>query len=966
MNKRIFIFSLMIFLITGMQAGVEHILPKPHQIQTNTGGTFNLAQSIRLTLPTINSNDPAVNTELSNLITTNGGTVSESATNTIEVQLVASIIGAEFQKEAYSLNVTSEKITIKATTLQGAYWATQTLWQLSENANGNITPCDITDWPAFRLRGYMHDVGRGFLEFTELKNQIVKLSRFKVNTFHWHLTDNQGWRLESKVYPQLNANTSFSRYPGKYYSIAQAKELVTFARQHGIQVIPEIDMPGHSEAFRKAMGHVMLTAAGLAEMKAIMTEACGTFADVEWMHIGSDEVRAPDTQGATMTDAEFIPIMSAHIRALGKKIVVWRPGHGYSESDVDMVHMWSSSGSTLGALPAIDSRMHYINHYDQYADVVSLYYSNIAMQAKGSNQYPGTIIGIWNDRMVQTDRDIVIQNAFYQSMLAMAERAWLGGGKGYFYTIGTKLDPTDMEFADWERRFLFQKDNFLKDEPIAYVKQTNVNWRITDAFPNGGTLTTSFPPETQLADTYSYNGNTYATRKATGAGIYLRHVWGNTVPTFFSNPQTNSTAYAYTWVYSPVAQTVGANIEFQNYGRSESDVPPRQGTWDYKGSRIWINDKEILPPTWGSQHTSRDNEIPLTNENSSARTPISVNLVQGWNKVFMKLPVGAFSINQVRLVKWMFSCVFVTPDGKNAVEGLIYSPDKSMNPSADALITAIDDAEAFKNSTEKGLQPGEYPVAAFDSFDAAITAARTAKLQSTTDEQFSAAVNELVKAMQQYKSDINKPLASTANETIWYNLYTPYRENRYLTYKGNNAELYGDAYSASAESQQWKMVKLSDGTYAIVSKTAQSSISPNSANNTALKAQAGIPTSGGWTFTPTNTNKTFVITNGSVQFNQTNSGLGYKVYNWGSGTNLTDTGCRYLIKEVSRVITDVPVTFQDGKKVWSSNRKIMIDGDYAQASLYATDGRKLNLTGQQEPGLKIINIDGVAYKVMVK
>jgi len=314
----------------------------------------------------------------------------------------------------------------------------------------------------------------------------------------------------------------------------------------------------------------------------------------------------------------------------------------------------------------------------------------------------------------------------------------------------------------------------------------------------------------------------------------------------------------------------------------------------------------------------------------------------------------------------MFSCVFVTPDGKDAVEGLIYSPDQNMNPSADALITAIDDAEAFKNSTEKGLQPGEYPAAAFDSFDVAITAARTAKLQSTTDEQFSAAVNELVKGMQQYKNEINKPLASTANETVWYNLYTPYRDNRYLAYKGDNVNLLGEAYVVGADRQLWKIIKGTDGSYAIVSKVANSSISPASANNSALKTQAGIPTSGGWTFTPTYTNKTFIVTSGSVQFNQTNSGLGYFIYNWGNGTNLTDTGCRYLITEASRMSTDVPANLQSDNKVWSSNRKIMIDGDYTQVSLYSPEGRKLNLSGPQEPGLKIINIDGVAYKVMVK
>ena len=142
--------------------------------------------------------------------------------------------------------------------------------------------------------------------------------------------------------------------------------------------------------------------------------------------------------------------------------------------------------------------------------------------------------------------------------------------------------------------------------------------------------------------------------------------------------RSNHTAYAWTWVYSPIKQTVGAWIEFQNYSRSEKDLAPKQGTWDYKGSRIWINEKEIAPPVWTATHTELSNEIPLGNENCVVRDPIPVELEKGWNKVFLKLPISKFSLPQVRLQKWMFTCAFVTLDGENAVEGLIYSPDKQM------------------------------------------------------------------------------------------------------------------------------------------------------------------------------------------------------------------------------------------------------------------------------------------------
>ena len=134
---------------------------------------------------------------------------------------------------------------------------------------------------------------------------------------------------------------------------------------------------------------------------------------------------------------------------------------------------------------------------------------------------------------------------------------------------------------------------------------------------------------------------------------------------------------AWTWVYSPKAQDVGAWIEFQNYSRSEMDLPPLPGKWDYRESRVWVNDREILPPVWTATHRTKSNEVLLGNENCVVRPPMPVHLQKGWNKVFMKLPVGKFTAPEIRLPKWMFTFVFVTPDGEKAVDGLVYSPDKN-------------------------------------------------------------------------------------------------------------------------------------------------------------------------------------------------------------------------------------------------------------------------------------------------
>lgn len=108
----------------------------------------------------------------------------------------------------------------------------------------------------------MQDVGRTYMSIEELKREIAVLSRFKINVFHWHLTENQSWRLQSKIFPMLNDSVNTTRMPGKYYTLEEAKDLVAFCKAHNILLIPEFDMPGHSEAFVRTFRHDMQSPEG--------------------------------------------------------------------------------------------------------------------------------------------------------------------------------------------------------------------------------------------------------------------------------------------------------------------------------------------------------------------------------------------------------------------------------------------------------------------------------------------------------------------------------------------------------------------------------------------------------------------------------------------------------------------------------------------------------------------------------
>ena len=575
---------------------------------------------------------------------------------TVEEKYVSQIEGAKFQEEAYHLLITKKGILLEATTPKGMYWGRQTLEQLKTTKNKKIylPQCEITDWPAFRIRGFMHDVGRSFIPVEELKREISLLSRYKINVFHWHLTENQAWRLECKKYPQLNAPENMEREKGKYYTLEEARQLVEFCKQHQVLLIPEIDMPGHSAAFERTFKTDMQSEKGTQILKDIIDEVCATF-DVPYLHIGTDEVQ--------FTNPDFVPMMVKYIRDKGKKVISYNPGWNYKPGEIDMTQLWSYRGKAQKGIPAIDCRYHYANHFDTYADLVTMFNSRIYNQPEGSDDLAGCIVAFWNDRYIDNTPQLLAENNFYPYMLTLAERAWRGGGNCYFDGKGTLLWEDEPEqlaaFKEFEDRLLWQKNTWLKEVPFPYVRQTQSEWQITDAFPNGGDLNKVFPPEEKEDSVYQYEGKTYKTRKIIGNGIYLRHVWGTLVPGFYANPQENHTAYATRWIYSPKERKAKLALEFQNYSRSESDLAPRQGTWDYKCSRAWLNGQEIMPPVWKNTNTERSNEITLKNENYMSRPAIDITLKKGWNKLMLKLPVGKFSSKETRLVKWMFTAALV-------------------------------------------------------------------------------------------------------------------------------------------------------------------------------------------------------------------------------------------------------------------------------------------------------------------
>jgi len=158
------------------------------------------------------------------------------------------------QDESYTLEIKSDKIQINATTDLGAMHALETLLQLLQNnSNSYYFPtATISDFPRFTWRGLMIDVARHFQSVDVIKRNLDAMAAMKMNVFHWHLTDDQGWRIEIKKHPKLTQVAS----DGDYYSQDQIKDIVKYADERGILVVPEIDVPGHASAILTAYPEV--------------------------------------------------------------------------------------------------------------------------------------------------------------------------------------------------------------------------------------------------------------------------------------------------------------------------------------------------------------------------------------------------------------------------------------------------------------------------------------------------------------------------------------------------------------------------------------------------------------------------------------------------------------------------------------------------------------------------------------
>ena len=286
-------------------------------------------------------------------------------------------------KEAYGLTVTPRQITITASQPNGAFYGMQSLLQLmpteiygstkAANVSWSVPACAVEDAPRFGYRGLMLDVARHFMPVSFVKKFIDLLALHKQNTFHWHLTDDQGWRIEIKKYPALTQigsqrkQTMAGRYGdnkydnqpyGGFYTQDEVRDVVKYAQDRFVTVIPEIEMPGHARSILAAYPELGASADKIVPvatkwgvfdqvlfpreetftfLENVLTEVMGLFPG-QYIHVGGDECPKTEWEHSRFCQelmkknslkdehelqSYFIQRMDKFITSKGRKMIGW-------------------------------------------------------------------------------------------------------------------------------------------------------------------------------------------------------------------------------------------------------------------------------------------------------------------------------------------------------------------------------------------------------------------------------------------------------------------------------------------------------------------------------------------------------------------------------------------------------------------------------------------------------------------
>jgi len=348
--------------------------------------------------------------------------------------------------EAYVLEIKKNRIVVRSSDEAGRFYALGTLAQLS---SADVMHCGvIKDAPRYAWRGFMLDEARHFHGKEKVKELLDLMARYKLNRFHWHLSDDQGWRVEIKAYPELTKIGAVGDYTdanaeAKYYTQDDIREIVAYAAERHIEVIPEIDMPGHASAFNRtfpdlAFGNRTVNPEN-EKLYEVLNQIIKELADIfpgRYLHIGGDEVSG---EGWKERQKGFEQIHAENVRRAGKTPIVWDDA---IDSDLDhettIIHWWRADHPESLQKSLENNYQTIISPWDPfYLDYIQdknckeghLAWKQYVNGMDEIYNYPlsadehiiGVQANLWTERVVTSDR---LDYMVFPRLIALAEKAW--------------------------------------------------------------------------------------------------------------------------------------------------------------------------------------------------------------------------------------------------------------------------------------------------------------------------------------------------------------------------------------------------------------------------------------------------------------------------------------------------------------------------------------------------------------
>lgn len=392
---------------------------------------------------------------------------------------------------SYLLNIQPDGVSISAGDrdgiLNGAITLEQVMAFAGESERGIFLPCGtITDMPRFAYRGFMLDVARHFMGMDTLKATIDRIARYKVNHLHLHLTDDQGWRIEIKSWPKLTEVGSLTEVdgtPGGFYTQEEYREIIEYAADRGMTVVPEVDMPGHTNAAIVAYPELngtdkpaephFGTEVGFSTFDTdkdvtyqFINDVVREIAEMTpgpYFHIGGDESHVTDHEDFV----KFINQVQQIVKRHGKENIGWDEVASSSLTDGAVVQLWAhpeyalkakQSGNQVLMSPATrtyldmqyDSTSRIGLHWAAYIEVDSAYLWDPAAMAEGITD--ADILGLEAPLWTETVRSLEdIDYLVFPRLPALAEVAW--------------TPQNQREWEDFKRRLRAHQD-WLKEMGI--------------------------------------------------------------------------------------------------------------------------------------------------------------------------------------------------------------------------------------------------------------------------------------------------------------------------------------------------------------------------------------------------------------------------------------------------------------------------------------------------------------------